>query len=830
MHETQQRESKSFGVDSMMCDEASNLHTVVVSIVNPQGIITTVTDNNNPDTQMVEAFSNENYILENCDETMFRPVITVLNTMNKMSEEVNADECSKPVEVPLELVVPVIDERVLVEKKRKKEVEQKEKARQQLEKEEKLSLENQKSKKAEKEPVVVDVKKNPNENKKNAETKKDDSFGQTKKNKKAQKYNKKSQDDEKKATETSHVVKNTIISQQAKIEEVREEKVEEIKVETEKNKHVSLTREIEDENKVLEESSEHEPVKISYENENEGIKEFCKAVTVEPKIEIESAKKEEENLAVPEITPLEILSTEIALNDALDEELNAEINKDDKIEVTLSKELSMEPEEVKVPITIESTLNPEKEVVKVEELPLKSTKMEEKVEEMIKEELPAKKQAENPDKDAWKRNKKGKKKNQLAAKVEASKSLDFPPLGSNFPTLKPSSTEYPKIIANIKPSPVEINNEPSVNFPPLETFKEPSPEVTVLPLTVLTKLPTPDFPELPPLEQYNEEIDQDAIMKISMHETIGDEEIQIIPHEDTVEIIDSPQKLSSDIEIIDENFVLPAEPEKAEIKETFIKNDDFYDIDDDLPPLEPLEPFDGFIDKEEEEEKTCYVEDNVEFNEKQEMKKKMSELLKDTNMVFAMCSSLKELKVDEDSKSINSSSQIQRSTSSSLTTNTTTSTFASANSNQYGEGHDSDYKSLDLEMEEAIVATQESDDQDSVFKVPLILKAPSIEKEDPEDISSSEATSSETDADDSSKKSNIEAKFKREDDEELRPLLETSTTSITTPVSSGGLTIITNITTTDANESPTLPETNQKLQTTSNNNNNGKRKNKKKRR
>jgi len=826
MHETQQRESKSFGVDSMMCDEASNLHTVVVSIVNPQGIITTVTDNNNPDTQTVEAFSNENYILENCDETMFRPVITVLNTMNKMSEEVNAEECSKPVEVPLELVVPVIDERVLVEKKRKKEVEQKEKARQQiekLEKEEKLTLESQKSKKVEKESVVLDVKKNSNENKKNTETKKEDSFGQTKKNKKAQKYNKKSQDDEKKATETSHVVKNTIISQQAKIEEVREEKVEEIKVETEKNKHVSLTGEIEDKNKVLEESSEHEPVKIIYENENEGIKEFCEAVTVEPKIEIESVKKEEEDSAVPEI-----LSAEIALNAALDEELNAEISKDDKIEVTLAKELSLEPEEVKAPVTIESAIKLEKEEIKVEELPLKSAKLEEKVEEKTKDELPAKKQAENPDKDAWKRNKKGKKKNQTATKVEASKSLDFPPLGSNFPTLKSLSAENPKIIANIKPPPVEIINEPSINLPPLETFKEPSPEVTVIPPTVLTKLPTPDFPELPPLEQYNEEIDQDAIMKISMHETIGDEEIQIIPHEDTVEIHDSPQKLSSDIEIIDENFVLPTELEKAEIKETFIKNDDFYDIDDDLPPLEPLESFDGFIDKE-EEEKACYVEDNVEFNEKQEMKKKMSELLKDTNMVFAMCSSLKELKVDEDSKSINSSSQIQRSTSSSLTTNTTTSTFASANSNQYGEGQDSDYKSLDLEMEEAIVATQESDDQDSVFKVPLILKAPSIEKEDPEDISSYEATSSETDADDSSKKSNIEAKFKREDDEELRPLLETSTTSLTTPVSSGGLTIITNITTTDANETPTLPETNQKLQATSNNNN-GKRKNKKKRR
>ncbi|KAL7029571.1 hypothetical protein ACKWTF_006290 [Chironomus riparius] len=823
MHETQQREAKSFGVDTMMCDEASNLHTVVVSIVNPQGIITTVTDNNNPATQnTVEAFSNENYILENCDETMFRPVITVLNVSNKMSEMVNVEECSKPVEVPLELVVPVIDERVLEEKKRKKEVEQKQKAQQQLEKQEKLILESQKSKKVEKESVVVEVKKNTIENKKNTETKKEDFNGQTKKNKKAQKYNKKSQDDEKKATETSHVVKNTIISQQAKIEEVKvEEKVEEIKVEIEKNMDVSLTREVEDKNIVLEESSEHEPVKISYEIENEGIKEFCEAVT-EPKIEIEIVKKEEEK-----INPIE-LSAEIALNAVLDEELNAEISNNEKLEVTIAEELFLKPVEVKAR---SPSPQPEKIEVKVEEL---SFKFEEKVEEKAKEELLVKK-SENPDKDAWKRNKKGKKKNQLATKVEAQKPIEFPPLASNFPSFKSTFAENTKTIANIKTQlTFEAIEEPSVNFPPLDTIKLPSPEVTVIQSTVLTKLPTPDFPDLPPLEEYNKEIDQDAVMKISMHEIIGDEEIQIIPHEDTVEIHDSPQKLSSDIEIIEEHFVLPIESEKVEIKETFIKNDDFYDdIDDELPPLEPLEPFDatydGFIVKE-EEEKACYVEDNVEFKEKQEMKKKMSELLKDTNMVFAMCSSLKELKVDEESKSISSSSQIQRSTSSSLTTNTTTSTFASANSNQYCEGHDSDYKSLDLEMEEAIVSAQEQDDPDPVFKIPPILKTPSFEKEDPEDISSFEATSSETDAEDSSKKSNIQTKFKQEDDEELRPLLETSTTSLT-PVSSGGMTIITNITTTDANDTPTLPDINQKLQATSNNNsNNGKRKNKKKRR
>lgn len=754
----------------MICDDPSSLHTVVVSIVNPQGIIRTVTDNNNPEIQSVEDYSNENFILENCDETMFRPVITVLSGSSKMDEEPNVDECSKPVEVPLELVVPVIDERVLEEKKRKKEDDQREKEnirRQQLEKleaekEEKLTKEkeSQKPKKViEKESVIVaDVKKNVNENKKSAETKKEESYSQTKKNKKAQKYNKKSPDDDKKVTTvTSNIVKN-VPSQKVeeKVEESKKE-VEEIKVEIETKENIPTIQKVD----VVEEPA---PVKSLLETEVEGIQETPKAVDIEPNNELEIV---EGYLDLPTFETKSIedvkVSEEFVENFEVVVEKELEPQKDEKLEIT--QVTVMEPK-----------LKPE---ILVETEPL------------VKEEIPAKKQSENPDKDAWKRNKKGKKKNLQLSKSEAPKLADFPPLV------------------------------------PISQVVAPPP---IIPLPAEIKLD---------LEKYNKEVDQDAIMKISQHETIGDEEIQIVPHEETVEIHDSPRKSVTDIEIIEENFIEPILV-TAEINEALAKHDNLYDdIDDDLPPLEPFDPtFDSDFNEKKEEEKTSCDDygDDEELKEKQAMKKKMSELLKDTNMVFAMCSSLKELKVDEESKSMSSSSHIQRSTSSSVTTNTTTSTFASANSNQCGEGHDSDYKSIDLEIEEAIVSAHDTEENtgnesDQVFKVP---KTPLTEKEDPEDISSFEATSSETDADDSSKKSNIITKFKREDDEELRPLLETSTTSLSTPSSTaGGLTMITTLTTTEANEVPTLPETNQKSQETSNNNtsnNNGKRKNKKKRR
>lgn len=719
----------------MITEESANLHTVVVSIVNPQGIITTITDNNNS-SEPVEAYSNESYILENCDETMFRPVITVINTVNSSNEEF--EDCSKPVEVPLELVVPVIDERLLEEKKRKKEDEQKEKARRQVLKVEKEAEENKKDEKIDaKAENITDVKKS---DEKTAVFKKEEASTQSRKNKKAQKYNKKSLDDDNKKNtkEALSVTKSSIA--QIKLEKSNEkEQINEppSKVQQEVTKEIEILPKV-------------EPVAETV-SKIEGIIEKSTAVSSElnTKIELEVI---EELIKPDERQEDEIveISTPVAENfEVIEEETKLE-----------------DAKEVQLRDDIKTQSDPKPEPLLVESIETLSTP----------EELPIKKQNETHLKDSWKnKNKKGKKKNhaQSSAKFEST-TLDFPPLES------------------------------------LST-------------------------ELKPLEDYNKELDQDAIMKISKHEIIGDDEIQIIPHEDAVEIHESPQKSNSDIEIIEETFAMTTELETVtEIKETFAINDDIYDdIDDELPPLEAFDaPFDDFNGTS--LSSAAREDDNTERIEKQTMKKKMSELLKDTNMVFAMCSSLKELKVDEDSKSMNSSSHIQRSTSSSLTTNTTTSTFASANSNQQGEGHDSDYKSLDLELEEAIICETENDvytanDNETVFKMPEFKKAPSYEKDDPEEISSFEATSSETD--DSSKKSSIETKFKREDDEELRPLLGTSITSLSTPLSTVDMTVITNTITTEANKTPTLPDINQKIEATSNNNSgNGKRKNRKKRR
>lgn len=709
---------------------------MVVSIVNPRGTVTTVT-NNNISMEFVETFSNDNYILENCDETMFRPVITVTNNPNQPCEPMNIEECSQPIEMPLELIVPVIDERVLEEKKRQREIEQQERARLQKEAE-KIVLEEEKKKieKAQTKKLQDDAKMNmqkePKDDKTPAEPKTNEPVAQTRKGKRAQKYtNKKWADIDKKGEtkkETPKIAEDKpIVKEDVKEDETLEkEPIQDAQTDTEMIENIQQEKE----------QIEYEKIQ----HKEEIIEEEINIKTDEMKNAREEEKHQEpEQLKVLDSEPLK--ETE-DFNTLLIEETSLKTEEKsfpDKKESFHAKEISFT--ESSLPPNTASEISEKSSELSVAKFVKKETV---EVQQNVK-----KNESGNQD---WKKNKKGK--NKLSKALEKQ-------------TTKPE--------------------EKKVDFPPLDDHSE---------------------------------IDKLAIMKISMHETIGDEEIQIIPHESTLEIHESPEKSGSDVEIIDENFILPSEPAKT--SESLIKNDDFYDIDidEDLPPLEPFDPqFEGF--GEMSVEKNSFG--NESHAQKDEIIKKMSEFMNDTNIVFAMCSSLKDMKEDDESKSMSSSSHIQRSTSSSLTTNTTTATFASASSNQIGEGHDSDYKSLDLEIEEIVHATADIDNEIAPmeFKIPSIIKAATIDKEDAEDISSFEATSSETD--DSSKKSNIETKFKREDDEELRPLLETSTTSLTLPGLSG-----TN-TTTEANVTPTLPELNQKSQVTSNSGS-GKRKNKKKRR
>lgn len=701
---------KTFGYHSSSIDGAllhnnSNLQTVVVSIVNPQGTVTTVT--NNP-IQLDESFSSDNYIHENCDETMFRPVVTVISDPNQRHrhDAVNSEDVSQPVEMPSQLIVPVIDENMLQKKKKEREMEQQEKSRQQCEaefariakqeEEEKTKLELEKAQiKVDEKPDVPELP-----------------SGAQKRGKKAQKYNKKSFEPERKPTER-------------KVKEPSPPKI------------AQYEEEIVVEEKVIESLA-----KIELKDEVDEIE--------------EPEKLDEQTSSAPE--PIKVRSFSDMMHDA------RKAAKSQVSEIEEKKEKSSEPpkvEEIKMIAVQEKSPSPiasptpiaQQVLIDAKPLVLPSVAVAPEVKEvksLEKVEFP------KPEPIA-KKGKKGRKyepRSKPPQRVED----DFPSLGS----------------------------PPRLNAMPIDDHRI---------------------------------IDNDAIMKISMHETIGDDEIEIIPHENTVVIQDSPEKFEQgfDVELIDEHFMIPEDPIEVG-KSKFIKNEDFYDIDYDLPPLEPLESFDinfealCFEEAPKEKEPPTEVDDH-----KQEMKKKMSELLKDTNMIFAMCSSLKEIKEDDDAKSM-SSSQIQRSTSSSLTTNTTTATFASASSNQTGEGQDSDYKSLELDMDDSAPADPVVEIE---FKMPTDMKP----VDDAEDISSFEATSSETD--DSSKKSNTTApKFKRDDDEELRPLLQTSITSLSSPSAAAP------IDTTEANDTSTLPDINQKSssQTTSNNGNGNKRKNKKKRR
>lgn len=755
-----------------------------MSIVNPQGTVTTVT--NNP-IQLVESFSSDNYIHENCDETMFRPVVTVMSDPNQQQQYDGATEenVSQPIEMPSQLVVPVIDERMIEQKKKDRELEQKKKLREleQLEElREKQEAEQITIAKEREEKRKLEVEKS----KKKAEEKADETFtaGAQKKGRKSQKFNKKPTEPEKKAAiekkEKTPPPPIQIIPKLDAKDDKLEETVEKSSKPLQKTEVIeSFNAEVEPEPEIVIIEPQAD-VEITTDSAEVGIvskgptfKEMCpeplpiievpdeisvivsKKKSSAPAVTMEKSNVKEvdpevvkEKSPAPENVLVEISSAVEVIKENVPTPQNVLTEKPKVLQI--QKEASPAPSELKHSKPVSSK---EQKPSEIKELKILASKQFEKV-ESSKPEFTAKK------------GKKGKKySNEMKSKqekVSPKVEEEFPPFGELEP------------------------------LPPLEPF------------------PTDDYRAM----------DSETIMMISKHETIGDDEIEIIPAANAMVIQDSPEKTSSDIQIVDEHFELPEKDPTAAVEQKFIRNEDFYDVDDDLPPLEPLESFDGNF------EPLCFddatLEKEVPVDEqKQQMKKKMSELLKDTNMIFAMCSSLKEIKDDEDAKSIDSS-QIQRSTSSSLTTNTTTATFASASSNQTGEGMDSDYKSLELDLDEGAPPEPSND---SVFKLPADVK----QTDESEDVSSFEATSSETD--DSSKRSNTTApKFKREDDEELRPLLQTSITSLSSPISSSATTATTNDTT-EANDTTTLPDINQKSsQPTSNNGNGNKRKNKKKRR
>ena len=763
---------KTISYHSTSSDGASlptniNLQTVVVSIVNPQGTVTTVT--NNP-MQLDESFSSENYILENCDETMFRPVVTVMSDPKQRlyDDAMNDEDVSQPIEMPSQLIVPVIDEKMLERKKKERELEIQEKARHQREAEKAriaLREEEEERIKNEKERAQKKVEEKPDEV----------PSGAIKKGRKAQKYNKKYSEPEKKTLEKK-------FKEPSPPKRLPSPPVEETQNDNADNNLDKTSNEVELKEEFDDIKEEFVELKVEEKEKTEPmkVKSFMTMIK-EAKADFKERKEKS-----PEPSKVDEVDTIVL-----------KVPQSVKSRTTVSKEKSPSPSPSTPDVKEIELITPS--VSKVVVLKEKSPSPSVSEEPIVSKKNPVPKLLELTASAC----KEKSKEFSLSEALEMKKKVD----------VKATELKSSEIIEIVKPSEPTKRGKKGKKYPSKTQEK--------VPLKV-----EEDFPALgspPPLVPMPIEdhrvIDKEAIMKISMHETIGDDEIEIIPHENTMEIHDSPEKSeksNSDVELIDESFLLPEKPKK---KQKFIKNEDFYDVDDEMPPLEPLGSFDINFDSlsfdEAPLEKDPPAEELEEApvdeeEEKPDMQKKMSELLKDTNMIFAMCSSLKEMKDDDDVKSIGSS-QIQRSTSSSLTTNTTTATFASASSNQTGEGQDSDYKSLELEME------MESADPKLEFKVPADVK----QIDDSEDVSSFEATSSETD--DSSKKSNAAApKFKREDDEELRPLLQTSITSLSSPSAAP----TTN--TTEANDTSTLPDINQKSSSTSNNGN--KRKNKKKRR
>lgn len=714
--------------------------TVVVSIVNPQGRVTTVTKPVNTIDSLQESFSSDRYIHENCDETLFRPVVTVISNLNQQQTECFEQmEVSQPIDMPLQLIVPVIDEQFLQQKQREKQVhknilkEQRLKTEIEQKKNEEISSNIKTAHYFETVQAELEMKPKP------IEIKKEDvplaavasTSGYQKKGKKTQKYNKKSQFDIKKFDKKDLSPPKILPAQEKCV--VQREIVE--------------IKEVEMKMKIIE-----VPLEII-----QAQHEVAESEVIQPELG---------TVKVSEPETVETCEPEISLKVIAEPIMEVPSKSDQYLTELTEQKLESEAIEEFSSLTEVRSKNEEP----IEFLPLSLT--ETVVAEFAKPlDLIIKKE--------WK-NKKDKysRKNQQSSEIKKMQQK----------TVKEDET------IKVKPlKVVELKDE----------FIE-----------IVEELPS----DLWPTDDHCE-IDSDAIMKISKHEQIGDDEIEIVPHQNSTEIDESPEKSISDMEEPAHDSTIPDVTSVKTDENRFIKNEDFYELDD----LPPLETFDGNFETFEEntEKETLPKPDDEQFLHKQELKKKMSEILKNTNMVFAMCSSLKEVQDDEESKSIGSS-QIQTSTSS--TNTTATATFASASSNQTGEGQDSDYRSLELDMEIESPSEQQTVGE---FKIPDVLELKPIEYDD---VSSIEVTSSETDADDSSKKSNTKSSLNQEDDEELRPLLATSTTSLISPVLTSSGDASTTITT--EADIPTLPEINQKSSQiiASNNGNGNKRKNKKKRR
>lgn len=83
-------------------------------MVNPLGTVTTITESPeesvNAANEFTEAYSSGAYIHENCDESMFRPYVAVISgTIDSGKDDLSDDQCHRPTPIGQKLIVPVFD-------------------------------------------------------------------------------------------------------------------------------------------------------------------------------------------------------------------------------------------------------------------------------------------------------------------------------------------------------------------------------------------------------------------------------------------------------------------------------------------------------------------------------------------------------------------------------------------------------------------------------------------------------------------------------------------------------------------------------------------------
>lgn len=804
------------GLDAINLLSTRQVIVSVAKVVNPQGTVTTLTASKQQaePTQLV----TDQYLHENCDESLFRPVVTVLTDAKELEAARNAEkvEGKRPTNVTTQLIVPVFDENLEKVKEKEKQDKQKKIMSQ-------PTISNVEDGKPGAGSVVSKVGAGSVVSK--VEDSKPIFSESTKKNRKLSKNEMKYNKKDKYAKESSPPV---VLSVPQPALVVNATTVEPIKSSAEKQRKSAL---IENESSMINSVNSVVASIVEKDQEKPKKEKLKKTPSIEkkpepkidlkaPELEITDKTQQNSKYLSKNIKPVKDDKLESKSSVKLRERSASPVEKEEWDDASFEEILEQTPalliqpfenDEIEIvdiyedPPTIPDFVPQNNRKAKSEEKDMRSAKIDglakaksvetPEISQFLGNSISFLKYSEDSNKAVFEEQgasisiqdlkvcESSLSPAQLTSEVDETMDIDIripaKSIEQVFTELK-ELQQNPELLAMPKTPPPEepkaakskVDNPKSkkgykskfIKLSELQPATTPSKEQKIKEISPIPdpedELLTMEFLALAPLEDVpllddHQNADENVIMKISMHQSIGDDDIEIVPHKNILSI-QEPVKVSS-----------KKSKSKKNGKKVEIKSEDFYNMQinlDELPPLEPLAAYDTLAyDKPEYDfqkndgnnnqnaeatANSCLI--NLESPEAQDQKeqiqKKLSELLNDTNMIFAMCSSLKEMSVD-------STSQILTSTSSSTTTTTTT-TFAtdSASSTQL-EPLDCDYKSLELEMEENFLSSNE------------------------EKISTPEEEVSSPSSDESSKNQPNVA-----DDEELRPLL-TSISSLNNSLS-----------------------------------------------